>query len=166
MKGKPEVLNVLSEMLKEELSAINQYMLHAEMCNNWGYQKLGGLIKMQAIGEMKHTEQLIERILFLEGLPRMDQMGKLHVGKSVKQQLENDLALEKSAVVAYNKAVDTCRKASDNATAEFLTVILKDEEVHVDFLETQLDLIDQLGLQNYLMQQMAGEKAVAAPAAE
>ena len=154
MKGKPEVLAELSEMLKEELGAINQYMLHAEMCENWGYKRLGEMTKKQSIGEMKHAEKLIERILFLEGLPKMDEMAKIKIGRDVRQQLENDLALEKGAVVAYNRAVDICRKAGDNATADFLKDILKDEEDHVDMLETQLGLIEQLGLQNYLSQQL------------
>ncbi len=154
MKGKPEVLALLSEMLKEELGAINQYMLHAEMCDNWGYQRLGSSTKKQSIGEMKHAEKIIERILFLEGTPKMDEMGKLNIGKDVPQQLKNDLALEKAAVTAYNRAIETCRKAGDNATADFLKDILKDEEEHVDMLETQLELIEQLGLQNYLSQQL------------
>ncbi len=154
MKGKPEVLAVLSEMLKEELGAINQYMLHAEMCDNWGYKRLGSATKKQSIGEMKHAEQLIERILFLEGIPKMDEIGKLNIGKDVPQQLKNDLALEKGAVVAYNRAIETCRKASDNATVDFLKEILIDEEQHVDSLETQLGLVEELGLQNYLSQQL------------
>jgi bacterioferritin len=154
MKGKPEVLAQLSEMLKEELGAINQYILHAEMCENWGYKRISKETKMQSIGEMKHAEKLIERILFLEGMPKMDEMAKLTIGKNVKQQLENDLALEKSAVVAYNKAVEVCRKAGDNASADFFKEILKDEEDHVDHLETELGLIEQLGLPNYLAQQL------------
>ena len=160
MKGKSEVVTVLNEMLQEELCAINQYMIHAEMCENWGYTKLGKYIKKQSIGEMKHAESLMERILFLEGLPNVNNTLKVHVGKDVPQQLENDLTLEKGAVAAYNGAIETCRKASDNATADFLVFILKDEEEHVDFLETQLELISKIGLQNYLTQQMepAGEK--------
>ena len=154
MKGKPEVLAEFAEMLKEELGAINQYMLHAEMCENWGYKKLAGEIKKQSIGEMKHAEKLIERILFLEGFPQMDEMAKLKIGRDVAQQLGNDLALEKGAVVAYNKAVEICRKAGDNATADFLKEILKEEEEHVDHLETQLSLIKQLGLETYLSVQM------------
>ena len=157
MKGKPEVLAALSEMLKEELGAINQYILHAEMCENWGYKRLSGQTKKQAIGEMKHAESIIERILFLEGMPRMDEMIKPSIGRDVEEQLRNDLALEKNAVTAYNKAVETCRKAKDNATADFFEVILKDEEEHVDHLETQIELIRQLGLQNYLSQQLEGE---------
>ena len=154
MKGKPEVLKELAGMLKEELGAINQYILHAEMCENWGYKKLAGLVKKQSIGEMKHAEALIERILFLEGMPRLEDLPKLNIGKDVKQQLTNDLKLERGAVDDYNRAIETCRKAGDNATADFLKDILKDEEGHVDFLETQLGLIEQLGLENYLVEQM------------
>jgi bacterioferritin len=157
MKGKPEVITVLNQMLKEELAAINQYILHSEMCENWGYSKLSDYIKKQSIGEMKHAERLVERILFLEGMPRMDEAMKLNIGKSVPEQLKNDLALEKGAVAEYNRAIETCRKVSDNATAEFLRVILADEEDHVDFLETQLGLIDQLGLENYLTEQLGDE---------
>jgi len=154
MTGKPEVIGALSEMLKEELGAINQYMLHAEMQENWGYSKLAKATKKQSIGEMKHAEQVMERILFLEGMPRMEEMGKLTIGKDVPQQIKNDLALERSAVLAYNKAIETSRKAGDNATADFLQDILKDEEMHVDLLEKQLSLIDQLGLTQYLAQQI------------
>jgi len=154
MKGKPEVLAALSEMLKEELGALNQYMLHAEMQDNWGYKRLGSQTKKQAIGEMKHAEKLIERILFLEGLPRMEDLGKIKIGKSVEEQLKNDLAIERAAVTAYNQAIETCRKAGDNATADFFKDILKEEEEHVDQLEQQLGLIQQLGLQNYLSQQL------------
>jgi bacterioferritin len=158
MKGKPEVLAALSEMLKEELTSINQYILHSEMCENWGYKRLAKSTKKESIGEMKHAEHLIERILFLEGSPKMEEMGKLNIGKDVPQQLKNDLALEKGAVTSYNRAIETSRKAGDNASADFLKEILKDEEGHVDRLETQLGLIEQLGLQNYLSQQLEDEQ--------
>jgi bacterioferritin len=154
MKGKPEVLEMLSMALSEELAAIDQYIVHAEMQENWGYEKLSKLIKMQSIGEMKHAEALIERILFLEGIPQMDKRDKIYIGKDVKQQLQNDLKLEQGAVASYNKAVEVCRKAGDNASADFMKDLLKDEEGHVDFLETQLGLIDQLGYENYLVEQM------------
>lgn len=154
MKGKAEVLEVLQEMLKEELGAINQYILHAEMCENWGYERLGKHTKKESINEMQHAEKLIERILFLEGMPNLSELPKLSIGKDVKQQFENDLALEKNAVAAYNAAIATCRKAGDNASADFLQPILADEEGHVDYIEEQLGLIDQLGLQNYLAQQL------------
>ncbi len=154
MKGKPEVIEVLSEMLKEELGAISQYFLHAEMMENWGYKRLSDMTKKQSIGEMKHAEAIMERILFLEGLPNMTEVGKIKIGKDVPSQIKNDLELEKGAVGAYNSAVEVCRKAGDNSTADFLKDILKDEEEHVDFLETQLSLIEQLGLAVYLTEQM------------
>ncbi len=154
MKGKPEVLQVLSKMLKEELGAISQYFLHSEMCENWGYMRLSDHIKKQSIGEMKHAEILIERILFLEGLPNMGDLPKLSIGKDVKEQLEKDLDLEKGAVSSYNEAIAACRKAGDNASADLLEEILADEEEHVDFLESQLSLIKDVSLQNYLAQQM------------
>jgi len=154
MKGKSEVVSILNEMLQEELCAINQYMIHAEMCENWGYKKLGRFIKKQSIGEMKHAEHLMERVLFLEGTPDVNNMPKVRVGKDVPQQIEYDLALEKAAVASYNRAIEICRKVSDNASADFLLVILKDEEEHVDFLETQLEVISKIGLENYLTQQI------------
>ncbi len=154
MKGKSEVISVLNEMLQEELCAINQYMIHAEMCDNWGYKKLGRFIKKQSIGEMKHAERLMERVLFLEGTPDVNNMPKVRVGKDVPQQIEFDLGLEKGAVASYNRAIEICRKVSDNASADFLLVILKDEEQHVDFLETQLEVISKIGLENYLTQQI------------
>jgi bacterioferritin len=158
MKGKPEVIDELSKALAEELAAINQYILHAEMQENWGYEKLSKLTKMQSIGEMKHAEAIIERILFLEGMPKMDVMEKITIGKDVRQQLQNDLKLEIGAVASYNKAIEACRKAGDNATADFMKDLLKDEEEHVDFLEQQLGLIEQLGYENYLVEQMGEEE--------
>jgi len=153
MKGKTEVLEALAEMLKEELGAISQYFVHSEMCENWGYERLSDLIKKQAIGEMKHAEVLIERLLFLEGMPNMADLPKLSIGKDVKQQLQNDLDLELAAVAAYNEAIATCRKAGDGGTEELFKVILKDEEEHVDFLETQLGIIKDVGIENYLLEQ-------------
>ena len=154
MKGKPEVLKVLQEMLKEELGAISQYFLHGEMRENWGYKKISELTKKLSINEMTHAERLIERILFLEGLPSLGDLPKLNIGKGVKQQLENDLALERSAVAGYNEAISVCRKAGDEASAELLRKLLADEEKHVDFHEAQLNLIEQVGLENYLAQQV------------
>ena len=155
MKGKPEVLKVLQEMLEEELGAISQYFLHNEMCENWGYERLSKHIKKLSINEMGHAEELIARILFLEGMPSLSELPKLNIGKDVKQQLENDLALEQGAVNDYNKSIATCREAGDNGTADFLKEILTVEEGHVDFWEEQLGLVEQLGLQNYLAQQLA-----------
>ena len=158
MKGQSEVLKVLQEMLEEELGAINQYFLHSEMCENWGYKRLSKAIKKLSITEMKHAEEIIERMLFLEGTPSLSGLPKLNIGKDVKQQLANDLALELGAVIDYNKGVATCREAGDNGTADFLKEILTAEEGHVDFFEEQLGLIEQVGLQNYLAQQL-GEKS-------
>jgi len=155
MKGKSEVLAELSDRLKEELGAVGQYILHAEMCENWGYERLSKWTKLQAITEMKHAERIVERILFLEGLPKMDELAKITIGKNVKQQVESDLALERGAVAAYNKSIEICRKVGDNGTADFFKEILKDEEGHVDHLEMELDLIGQLGLENFLAQQLS-----------
>jgi len=154
MKGNAEVLEVLQKMLKEELGAISQYMLHGEMCENWGYKRLADHTKKSSVEEMKHAEKLIERLLYLEGTPNLGELPKLSIGKDVKQQLQNDLALELSAVAAYNEALATARKAGDNGSADLLQDILEDEEGHVDFLETQLGLVEQVGLENYLAQQM------------
>ena len=153
MKAKPEVLDVLSTMLEEELLALNQYMLHAEMQENWGYLRLAKETRKLSIVEMKHAEALIERILYLEGTPNLNDLPKLNIGKDVKQQLQNDLALEVNAVAEYNGAVATARKAGDNGSAELLKKLLLDEEDHVDFLETQLGVIKDIGLENYLSEQ-------------
>ena len=154
MKGKPEVIEVLAKMLKEELGAISEYFIHAEMCESWGYKKLSAHTKKESINEMKHAEKLIERLLFLEGAPNLNDMPRLNVGKDVKSQFQNDLALEKNAVAEYNAAIATARKAGDNASADLLQVILDDEEDHVDFLEEQISLIEAIGIQNYLAQQV------------
>ena len=154
MKGKAEVLEVLAKMLKEELGAISQYFIHAEMCETWGYKKLSDHTKKESINEMKHAEKLIERILFLEGTPNLNDMPKLVVGKDVKSQFQNDLALEKNAVAEYNDGIATCRKAGDHASAELLQAILADEEEHVEYLEDQLSIIEGIGIQNYLARQV------------
>jgi len=154
MKGKPEVIEALQKALSEELQAISQYFLHGEMQSNWGYKRLYAEIKKQAIGEMKHAEALIERIIFLEGIPNLNEFPKLKVGKTVEQQLQNDLNLEKTAVAEYNEWVALARKLGDHTSADLMETLLKDEEDHVDFLEAQLSMIKELGLQNYLAQQM------------
>jgi len=156
MKGKADVIDALQKALSEELMAISQYFLHGEMQSNWGYKRLYAEIKKQAIGEMKHAEVLIERILFLEGIPNLNDFPKLKIGKNVEQQLQSDLELEKGAVAEYNKSIAIARKEGDNASADLFEVLLKDEEQHVDFLEAQLGLIKEIGLQNYLAQQMHG----------
>jgi bacterioferritin len=157
MKGNPEVIAALNEALKEELLAINQYFLHAEMCENWKYEVLSKYIKHQSIDEMKHAEKLIERILFLDATPSIVGPSQLGVGKNVKEQIANDLALELGAVELYNRAIKLSREKADNATAELLQGILKDEEDHVDFLESQLHLIEEIGYERYLSKQMGEE---------
>jgi bacterioferritin len=157
MKGDPKVLEVLSEALSEELTAINQYFLHAEMCESWGFSKLSAEIRKQSIDEMKHAEVLIERILFLEGTPNMTKYRKMNIGKDVPGMIKNDLALEISAVKMYNDALATAAKAGDNGSAELLKKLLLDEEMHVDWLEEQTEKLKAVGTQNYLALQMGGE---------
>ena len=153
MKGNAKVLGELNKALREELTAINQYFLHAEMCENWGYHQLSGYIKKQSIGEMKHAESLIERILFLDGSPSMQPL-QLTVGGSVKLMLESDLALELSAVKQYNRAVQIATEEDDNGSRDLFVQLLKDEESHVDWLEAQVHLIKELGYERYLTMQM------------
>ena len=154
MKGNPKVIASLNEALKEELTAINQYFLHAEMCENWHYHKLASYIKKQSIDEMKHAETLIERILFLDGTPNLTELMKLNVGASVKDQLAGDLTLEVNAVAMYNRFVKLAREEVDNTSAELFERLLKDEEEHVDWLEAQMHLIEEIGYERYLTQQM------------
>ena len=156
MQGDAQVIDYLNRQLKNELTAINQYFLHYRMLKHWGLGKLAKKEYEESIGEMKHAEELIERIIFLEGTPNLNDFPKLKIGKNVQQQLQNDLNLEKEAVEEYNKYIALARKEGDNASADLFEALLKDEEEHVDFLEAQLDLIEQLGLQNYLAQQMHG----------
>jgi bacterioferritin len=158
MQGKPKVIALLNEALKEELTAINQYFLHAEMCENWHYSKLGDYIRKQSIDEMKHAEALIERILFLDGTPSMNELLQLSIGKNVKEQIEGDLKLEIAAVEMYNRAVEVCRAEGDNASRELFERLLKDEEAHVDWLEAQVHQIKELGYERYLTQQIREEK--------
>lgn len=158
MRGDSNVIGQLNEALKEELTAINQYFLHAEMCHNWGYHRLGAYIKKQAIDEMKHAEVLIERLLFLDATPSMEPL-PLTVGQNVRAQLESDLNLEVSAVKMYNNAIGVARDAGDNASRELFERLLKDEEDHVDWLETQLHMIQEMGYERYLAANTEGEKS-------
>jgi len=153
MKGNPKVVEELNKALREELTAVNQYFLHAEMCENWGYNKLADYIKKQSIGEMKHAEALMERILFLDGTPSMQPM-ELTIGGNVQKMIESDLALEISAVAQYNAAVQIATELKDNGTRDLLVILLKDEEDHVDWLEAQLHQIRELGYERYLSLQM------------
>src|SRR4030095_4778753 len=157
MRGNAQVIAQLHLALKEELTAINQYFLHAEMCHNWGYHGLGDFIRKQSIDEMKHAEELIERILFLDATPTMELM-ELSVGQNVKAQLEADLKLETNAVAMYNKAVQVARDDADDQARELFSKLLKDEEGHVDWLEAQLHQIKEMGYERYLSNQTEGAK--------
>ncbi len=154
MKGNEQVLQLLNELLTNELTAINQYFIHAKMCENWGYDRLGAKIREESIDEMRHADLVISRILFLEGVPNLQRYHKLRVGETVKEQLESDLQVEYSAIAFLNQGIEACRKVNDNATEDLMTKILVGEEQHTDWLETQLELIRQVGEQNYLAQQM------------
>ena len=159
MQGLPEVIEALNRALTIELTAINQYFCQAKMCKNWGLLKLGKKHYEESIGEMKHADMIIERILFLEGVPEIARYDVIRVGSDVKEQFENDLKLELSGVKAYNEGVELCARVKDNGTRELMERILIESEEHVDWLETQLDLIKQVGLQNYLQSQMGEEEA-------
>jgi len=157
MKGSPKVIEELNKALREELTAINQYFLHAEMCENWGYDRLADYIKKQSIGEMKHAESLMERILFLDGMPSMKPLD-LTVGKSVKEMLQSDLELEVAAVKEYNAAVQVAVTEKDNGSRDLFVALLKDEEDHVDWLEAQMHQIGELGYERYLSMQMGEQE--------
>ena len=154
MQGNPKVIALLNEALKEELTAINQYFLHAEMCENWHYDRLGSYIKKQSIDEMKHAEALIERLLFLDATPSLTDPMQINVGKSVKEQLQSDLKLEIGAVAMYNRAIQVARDEGDNGSRELLERLVKDEEEHVDWLEAQMHQIHEMGYERYLSQQV------------
>lgn len=154
MKGNDEVLRLLNELLTNELSAINQYFIHSKMCTNWGYDRLAAKIRAESIDEMRHADQVITRILYLEGIPNLQRYHKLQVGENVKEQLQSDLDFEYRAIQFLNEGIEAARKAGDNGTEDLMTKILVSEEEHTDWLETQLELIRQIGEQNYLAQQM------------
>ena len=154
MKGNPKIIKLLNEMLKAELTAINQYFVHAKMCANWGYQGLAETISKESIDEMKHADRLVERILFLEGTPNMTDYFKITVGGNVKAQFENDLALEHAAIPRLNDGIRTCLQEGDSGTRELFEHILVDEEEHTDWLEAQLHMIKEIGYENYLAEQM------------
>jgi bacterioferritin len=158
VKGSAKVIDLLNDVLTNELTAINQYFLHARMCENWGYDRLWHKIKHESIDEMKHADEVIERILYLEGLPNLQRLGKLNIGQTVEEQLKSDLALEAHAIPVLNRGIELCRAEGDNGTAELLEDILVDEEEHANWLEAQLTLVQQVGLQNYLSEQMKHEE--------
>jgi len=154
MKGNKELLTVLNSLLADELTAINQYMVHSEMCENWGYGKLHMAIRKQAMDEMLHAEWLIERIIFFEGAPTVSELNPMKIGKTVLEMISNDNGDELDAVLAYNNAIKLAREVGDQGTADLLTKILKMEEGHVDWAEVQRAQIDQMGLENYLASQL------------
>jgi bacterioferritin len=154
MKGDKKIIDILNDVLTAELTAINQYFLHAEMCENWGYERLFHEIRKHSIGEMKHAEEVIERILFLEGLPNVQRLGKINIGENVPEMFRVDLALEMDAVKRLNDGIEACREADDNNSRHLLEEILEDEEEHIDWIEAQIALLDQVGAQNYLAQQI------------
>jgi len=154
MKGNDDVLKLLAQLLMNELTAINQYFIHAKMCENWGYERLAHKVREESIDEMRHADLVISRILFLDGVPNLQALGKLRVGETVKEQLESDLQLEYSAIAFLNQGIAAARTAGDNASEDLFTRILVSEEQHTDWIETQLELIRQVGEQNYLAQQI------------
>ena len=154
MKGDKKVIDVLNQLLADELTAISQYMVHSEMCSNWGYEKLHKAIEKQAVDEMHQAEWLIQRILFLEGTPVVSKLNPMRIGNSVPDIVSNDQEAEQGAIKSYNDGIALSRSVSDNASAELLTKILAMEEGHIDWGETQRSMIGQMGLENYLAQQM------------
>ncbi|NPV84778.1 MAG: bacterioferritin [Anaerolineae bacterium] len=154
MKGHEKIIATLNSLLADELTAINQYMVHSEMCANWAYERLHEAVEKRAIDEMKHAEKLIARILFLEGIPIVSQLNPIHIGEVVEKQLKNDWDAEAGAIKAYNAGVRLAVELGDNGTRELLESILKDEEDHIDWLEAQTDQIQQMGIQVYLGQQV------------
>ena len=150
MKGDPKIIEHLNTCLKRELTAINQYFLHSKMCENWGYNKLAAYMKKESIEEMVHADKLIQRILYLEGVPNVVDMFPIHVGQTVKEQLQNDFKLEEAAIPALNEAMAYASSVGDNGSRELFKEILLDEEHHYDWLEAQFGLMDEVGMQNYL----------------
>ncbi len=150
MKGNDKIITALNGLLADELTAINQYMVHSEMCDNWGYEKLHKVIEKRAIDEMHHAEWLIQRIIFLEGLPVVSTLNAIHIGANVFDMVANDAEAEVGAILAYNNAITLGHEVEDQGTVELLMRILKDEEAHLDWGEIQRDQIGQMGLQNYL----------------
>ncbi|HYC00968.1 MAG TPA: bacterioferritin [Candidatus Limnocylindrales bacterium] len=157
MKGNDKVIELLNNLLTHELTSINQYFIHARMCENWGYQRLWKKIRAESIDEMKHADELIARILYLDGIPNLQRLGTLNVGQSVPEQLENDLEVEKVAVGMLNEGIELCRSVGDNGSRELLEDLLVAEEEHANWLEAQLNLINQVGVENYLTEQIRSE---------
>jgi bacterioferritin len=158
VKSDPKIIDMLQEVLKAELTAINQYFLHAEMAENWGYEALAKHTRKESIEEMRHAEVLMERILYLDGTPTMTELFKINIGANVEQQLKNDLELEYTAVKRLNGFIQTANQLNDAGTRELFEHILTDEEQHIDYLEAQLHAISEMGIANYLAQQLKGDE--------
>lgn len=154
MQGDPQVIEALNEVLTAELTAINQYFIHSKMCENWGFKRLAKHSREEAIEEMKHADHVIERILFFDGTPNMQRLNPVRVGEDVIEQHKVDLALEFEAVARLNKGIALCREKADNGTRELLEGILVDEEEHIDWLEAQLHLVETVGKEQYLAEQI------------
>jgi bacterioferritin len=159
MKGSPQIIEALNDVLTRELTAINQYFLHARMLQDWGLEKLGKLEYAASIDEMQHADQLIKRILFLEGLPNLQKIGKLAIGQNVKEVMESDLVVENDACPALRKHIKTCEDLGDYVTRDLFASILASEEEHIDWLETQLGLLNKVGEQNFIQAQMTPDTA-------
>jgi bacterioferritin len=154
MKGNERIIEKLNALLADELTAVNQYIVHSEMCANWGYDRLHEADEKRAIDEMKHAEKLIARLLFLEGRPIVSRLNDIHIGAEVEAQHKNDWSAEEGAIRAYNEGIRLAVEVADNGTRELMESILTDEEEHIDWLEAQLDQIAQMGIQNYLVEQI------------
>lgn len=154
MKGNEQVVNHLNARLAEELTAVNQYFVHAEMCENWRYNKLHDMIFKRSIQEMKHAEKLIARILFLDGIPIVSELNKIHIGSEIPKMYKNDHAAEAAAISGYNESIRVAMEVGDNGSRELLESILKEEEEHIDLIEAQIAQIAQVGIQNYLVEQI------------
>ena len=154
MKADPKIIDYLNGVLTNELTAINQYFMHAKMCENWGFHKLAEKNREESIEEMRHADKLMDRILFLEGLPNLQNLKKINVGENVSEQLTLDLQLELDAVPLLREAAKYCREQGDEVSKALFQAILDDEEEHIDWLETQLELIEKVGLENYLQSKM------------
>ncbi len=158
MRGHEQVLNLLNEVLTGELTAINQYFIHARMCENWGYRRLWKKIRDESIGEMRHADELIERILHLEGVPNVQRLGKVNVGETVPEQLRLDGEFERAAITLLNRGIELCRSLADNGSRDLLEDILEGEEEHLNWIDSQLTLIQQMGEPHYLAQQVHEER--------
>ena len=156
MKGQDQIIALLNDVLTAELTAINQYFIHARMCENWGYERLWKKVREESIGEMRHADKLIERILYLDGVPNVQRLGKVNVGETVPEQLRVDLEVERAAVQILNNGIELCRSQGDNGSRDLLEEILEGEEQHIDWIESQLTLIQQMGEAHYLAQQVHG----------